>query len=115
MEVGRQHRSAQGQRLAVLDGAVHLDRLEPRVDAVAETEIGLPAGLEQLLVLLRDDSFAPVILFSSAMPATWSKWPWVEVRILVSAILNPSCSTLALICFAVSATPVLMRIFPVAS
>ncbi len=57
-------------------------------------------------------SLAPVMRFNSAMPATWSKWPCVAVRIFVSASLNPSCSTLALICFAVSPTPVLIRMFP---
>ena len=47
--------SAERDRVVVLERAVDLDRFELRSGRVAETEVQLAAGLEQLLLRLRDD------------------------------------------------------------
>ena len=50
----RQHGAAERDRVAVLEGAIDLDRVELRARSAAEPEITATAGLQQILVALVD-------------------------------------------------------------
>ena len=92
---GRDLDAAQPELVAVLQALIDLDRIVDDAAAFGPAVIEIAArirgtGASRSLISTR----ALLTFWNAAKSPTWSKWPWVEVMILMSVSLKPRSSML---------------------